>query len=271
MEAGIIPAREIEELAEEGEQVDEEACSGPASPEGSAPSSPLQDHLATVNELKPRDAECDPDVAKPTRKRDMKNGQSYIAMIARAILTSPEKKLSLHGIYEYVAKNYAQYKNKVGWRNSVRHNLSLNECFIKAGRCESGKGNYWAVHPANFDDFSRGDFRRRHARNRVRKSKMDLPNDGDVPFYPPNLRPYHSAPHPSTGCWLFSLPSSLVSPISPMPMYGSSLTAFPYMPSRLPLIISPGDHYGKFTGAGSAVERRNPQKRTFSIENLLNS
>jgi hypothetical protein len=28
----------------------------------------------------------------------------------------------------------------------VRHNLSLNECFIKAGRCESGKGNYWAIH-----------------------------------------------------------------------------------------------------------------------------
>ena len=154
---------------------------------------PVDDYDADCSPSPPKDvenkeAEVEADVAEAesraatvSRKRDVKNGQSYIAMIAKAILASPEKKLSLHGIYEYVAINYAQYKNKVGWRNSVRHNLSLNECFIKAGRCESGKGNYWAIHPANFDDFARGDFRRRHARNRVRKSRFQLPRVGPPP------------------------------------------------------------------------------------------
>ena len=48
--------------------------------------------------------------------------------------------------------------------------MSLNECFIKAGRSENGKGNYWAIHPANLEDFANGDFRRRRARRRVRRS-----------------------------------------------------------------------------------------------------
>ena len=38
-----------------------------------------------------------------------------------------------------------------------------------------GKGNYWAIHPACLDDFARGDFRRRQARRRARKStKNDI-------------------------------------------------------------------------------------------------
>uniref|UniRef100_A0A8C2TBT7 Fork-head domain-containing protein n=1 Tax=Coturnix japonica TaxID=93934 RepID=A0A8C2TBT7_COTJA len=50
-----------------------------------------------------------------------------------------------------------------GWRNSVRHNLSLNECFVKAGRSDNGKGHFWAIHPANMEDFAKGDYHRPHA------------------------------------------------------------------------------------------------------------
>lgn len=35
----------------------------------------------------------------------------------------------------------------------MRHNLSLNQCFAKAGRAENGKGNYWTIHPSNLEDF----------------------------------------------------------------------------------------------------------------------
>lgn len=49
-----------------------------------------------------------------------------------------------------------------------RHNLSLNDCFVKAGRSANGKGHYWAIHPANVSDFQRGDFRRRKAQRKVR-------------------------------------------------------------------------------------------------------
>jgi hypothetical protein len=41
---------------------------------------------------------------------------------------------------------------------------------MKSGRSANGKGHYWTIHPANFEDFSRGDFRRRRAQRRVRKS-----------------------------------------------------------------------------------------------------
>jgi hypothetical protein len=77
----------------------------------------------------------------------------------------------LSDIYQYIMDNFPYYNNQdKAWRNSVRHNLSLNECFIKCGRADNGKGNYWAIHPACVEAFSRGDFRRRQARRRARRS-----------------------------------------------------------------------------------------------------
>ena len=102
---------------------------------------------------------------------DEKPNQSYISLIANAILASREKRLVLSDIYNYVLEKFPYFRNKgPGWRNSIRHNLSLNECFIKAGRSPNGKGHFWAINPANFEDFSKGDFRRRRAQRRARRS-----------------------------------------------------------------------------------------------------
>lgn len=111
-----------------------------------------------------------------TTSNDVKPTLSYIALIAKSILESPQRRLNLGSIYSWIEKNFPYYKNRgQGWRNSVRHNLSLNDCFIKAGRCEDGKGNYWAIHPANMQDFLRGDFRqRRRSRRRGRKKDCEL-------------------------------------------------------------------------------------------------
>ncbi|XP_063811385.1 forkhead box protein D5-C-like [Pseudophryne corroboree] len=99
-----------------------------------------------------------------------KPNQSYIALISSAILSTPEKRLQLSDIYQWIMDTYPYYDNQdKSWRNSVRHNLSLNECFIKAGRSDNGKGHYWAVHPANIEAFSRGDYQRRRARRRIRR------------------------------------------------------------------------------------------------------
>ena len=121
---------------------------------------------------------------------DEKPPHSYIALISMAILESCEKKLVLGDIYQFVMDRFPFYNNQErAWRNSIRHNLSLNECFIKAGRAENGKGNYWAIHPACVGDFSKGDYRRRHARRRARgTSYSDLPPATPLPLsYAPNI------------------------------------------------------------------------------------
>ncbi|XP_071512970.1 uncharacterized protein [Panulirus ornatus] len=111
---------------------------------------------------------------------------SYIGLIAMAILSSPDKKLVLSDIYQYILDHYPYFRSRgPGWRNSIRHNLSLNDCFIKAGRSANGKGHYWAIHPANLDDFRRGDFRRRRAQRRVRKH-LGLAVDDDSSPEPPS-------------------------------------------------------------------------------------
>lgn len=116
----------------------------------------------------------------PTGGEDQKPSQSYIGLIAMAILNSRHRKLVLSDIYRWILDHYAYFRSRgPGWRNSIRHNLSLNDCFVKSGRSSNGKGHYWTVHPANLDDFLRGDFRRRRAQRKARRA-MGLA-EGDQP------------------------------------------------------------------------------------------
>uniref|UniRef100_A0A3P9IVE7 Forkhead box I2 n=1 Tax=Oryzias latipes TaxID=8090 RepID=A0A3P9IVE7_ORYLA len=92
---------------------------------------------------------------------------SYSALIAMAIQNSQDKKLTLSQIYQYVADNFPFYKkSKAGWQNSIRHNLSLNDCFKKVARDEDdpGKGNYWTLDPNCEKMFDNGNFRRKRKR-----------------------------------------------------------------------------------------------------------
>lgn len=101
-----------------------------------------------------------------------KPNQSYIGLIAEAILSSPEKKLVLSDIYSYILTRYPYFRTKgSGWRNSIRHNLSLNDCFVKAGRSPNGKGHFWTICPMYYEDFLHGDYRRRRAGKVI---KLDL-------------------------------------------------------------------------------------------------
>ncbi|KAG0174536.1 Forkhead box protein J3 [Apophysomyces sp. BC1034] len=85
---------------------------------------------------------------------------SYATLIKYAIETSQDKKLTLNQIYQWIVEHYPYYINAgTGWKNSIRHNLSLNKIFVRVARPvnEPGKGSYWAVdyHAAEIDQESK--------------------------------------------------------------------------------------------------------------------
>ncbi|CAH8676841.1 unnamed protein product [Schistosoma haematobium] len=97
-------------------------------------------------------------------RRSEKPPYSYIALIAMAIKASPSKRCTLSEIYQYLHTQFPFFRGQyTGWKNSVRHNLSLNEVFIKLpkGMGRPGKGHYWTIDPAAEFMFQDGASRRR--------------------------------------------------------------------------------------------------------------
>ncbi|KAJ2474029.1 hypothetical protein GGI02_000434 [Coemansia sp. RSA 2322] len=73
---------------------------------------------------------------------------SYATLITYAVLHHPRKQMTLSEIYHWVMENYPYFKTAgSGWKNSIRHNLSLNKTFVRIPRPanEPGKGAYWTV------------------------------------------------------------------------------------------------------------------------------
>ncbi|XP_061594138.1 forkhead box protein E3 [Cololabis saira] len=183
------------------------------------------------------------------RKRPVQRGKppySYIALIAMAIANSPERKLTLGGIYKFIMERFPFYReNSKKWQNSIRHNLTLNDCFVKIPRepGRPGKGNYWTLDPAAEDMFDNGSFLRR--RKRFKRT--------DVSTYPGYMQ--SSSAFTPTPMGRPAYPNSLYAGMGPG--YGSQLTASSPHPAML-------HHYQ--TPAGVGLQG---QPRMFSIDNII--
>lgn len=68
---------------------------------------------------------------------------SYVQLISMAIKSKTDQKATLQQIYHFISSHYPFYRHdKIGWQNSVRHNLSLNSCFV---RLRNGRVSFWAL------------------------------------------------------------------------------------------------------------------------------
>ncbi|KAG8042148.1 hypothetical protein G9C98_000139 [Cotesia typhae] len=143
---------------------------------------------------------------------DQKPPYSYISLTAMAIWSSRDKMLPLAEIYKFIADRFPYYrKDTRRWQNSLRHNLSFNDCFIKVprGPHRPGKGAYWALHPAALSMFENGSLLRRRKRFKLHKPDKELLKTELQALASAMPPPAHGAAEPISGVPVSSSSGSL--------------------------------------------------------------
>lgn len=118
---------------------------------------------------------------------------SYAALIGQALFSTPDLRMALSDIYTWIMQKYPYFrKEDAGWQNSIRHNLSLNQCFIKTqrGPDNPGKGCLWAIKPGTEDQFVDGDFVRKNGQGNARRRGKGSPSTSQ-----PKEEPAPPEPH----------------------------------------------------------------------------
>jgi len=232
---------------------------------------------------------------RPSRESygDSKPPYSYIALTAMALWHSPERMLPLSDIYKFIMDSFPYYrKNTQRWQNSLRHNLSFNDCFIKIPRRPDrpGKGAYWTLHPKAIAMFENGSLLRRRKRFKLDTDEKDTleselaalsnlnrvlaSNFGPVENYVPTPHMIHPIPQPQVNHIVPPLHHSHYPTMSPnYQLSGPPLWAppsprmtqpqvLPFPPSIIQSSpLSPQDFF---------TDSEKPKKKAFTIANLIN-
>ncbi|XP_027533472.1 forkhead box protein M1 isoform X2 [Neopelma chrysocephalum] len=108
---------------------------------------PLQERIKTEEEA----AAATPTAAASSSWQDSVSERppySYMAMIQFAINSTEKKRMTLKDIYTWIEDHFPYFKHvaKPGWKNSIRHNLSLHDMFVRETSA-NGKISFWTIHP----------------------------------------------------------------------------------------------------------------------------
>ncbi|NWI59424.1 FOXM1 protein, partial [Calyptomena viridis] len=124
--------------------------------DGLNPSSVKQDtekenQMPLQERIKVKAAAAIPTVAASSSWQDSVSERppySYMAMIQFAINSTEKKRMTLKDIYTWIEDHFPYFKHvaKPGWKNSIRHNLSLHDMFVRETSA-NGKVSFWTIHP----------------------------------------------------------------------------------------------------------------------------
>lgn len=114
--------------------------------------------------------------AKKSSRKNAWGNLSYADLITQAITSSPDQRMTLSQIYTWMVDNIPYFKDKgdstssAGWKNSIRHNLSLHNRFSRIQNEGNGKSSWWIV-----DQEAKTEKTKRRARS------ASLDSDGNGP------------------------------------------------------------------------------------------
>lgn len=175
--------------------------------------------------------------------------------------------------FRYITDRFPYYRtNTQRWQNSLRHNLSFNDCFMKVPRRPDrpGKGSYWTLHPKAFDMFANGSLLRRRKRFKLHKTDKEYLNEEFAAlanmnrfFTSPNDF-YHQSPmqHPPAA----DIPYNTSSPPIPDQNY---LRVSPPIAHEEELKMSPKLVSPAPAEEITVIEPVKKPKRKFNIESLI--
>ena len=92
----------------------------------------------------------EPSAAPPAPSSPSKPSHSYAKIIVTAIKQSPNQRMTLNELYSSVLESYPYFKTtNAGWKNSIRHNLSLNKLFLRVARPKGESGKVCSIECLN--------------------------------------------------------------------------------------------------------------------------
>lgn len=118
--------------------------------------SPLSSQLASATAASPGASGQGSQQQTPRKTSSRRNAWgnlSYADLITKAIESAPDKRLTLSQIYDWMVRSVPYFKDKgdsnssAGWKNSIRHNLSLHSRFIRVQNEGTGKSSWWMINP----------------------------------------------------------------------------------------------------------------------------